>query len=151
MSAMAKLNKAMAPKPMMKKMAMKKPMMKKMAKMARAPDPVDVDGIYIVFFKFNSYYLHADARRILRKVAADFKIAGSSGMTMTGHADTAGDSKYNAALSKKRLDAVSRFLLEAGVPRTALLPSPYGETKPLVPTNDGTREKRNRRVEIIFQ
>lgn len=153
MSAMAKLNKAMAPKPMMAmKKAMKKHMKKKkMPMMARAPDPVYVDGIYIVFFRFNSYYLHAESREILRKAAADFKVANSTGMALTGHADMAGGSKYNVALSKKRLDTVSEFFLKMGVPKTALLPTPYGETKPLVPTKDGTREKRNRRVEIIFE
>ncbi len=148
MSTMAKLHKAMAPKPMM---AMKKPMMKKMPMMAKTPDPADVDGIYIVFFDFNSNKLSADAQQILRKVAADFKLAKPSGMTLTGHADMAGASKYNTALSRKRLDAVSGYLLKTGVPRTALLPSAYGEMKPLVPTKDGMREKRNRRVEIIFQ
>ncbi|MBL6953154.1 MAG: OmpA family protein [Alphaproteobacteria bacterium] len=147
MSTMAKLHKAMAPKQMM---AMKKSMMKK-PMMAKMPDPADVDGIYIVFFDFNSNKLSAAAQQILRKVAADFKVAKPSGMTLTGHSDMAGASKYNTALSRKRLDAVSGYLLNMGVPRTALLPSSYGETKPLVPTKDGMREKRNRRVEIIFQ
>ncbi len=148
MRAMAKLKKAMAPKPMM---AMKKPMAKKMHKMVKAPDPVYVDGIYIVFFKFNSYYLNADLRRKLSDVAADFEFAKPGGITLTGHADMAGASKYNDALSSKRLDAVSAFLSQMGVPGSALQTTAYGEKKPLVPTKDGTREKRNRRVEIIFQ
>jgi outer membrane protein OmpA-like peptidoglycan-associated protein len=29
--------------------------------------------------------------------------------------------------------------------------SAYGEEKPLVPTKNGVKEKRNRRVEIIFR
>ena len=144
MSAMAKLDKAMAPKP---KMAMKKPMMEK----ARAPEAPVVDGIYIVFFDFNSTKLSVESQRVLRKAAAEFKLAKPTGMTLTGHADMSGASDFNAALSRKRLDTVSGFLLQMGVPRMALIPSAHGEMKPLVPTKDGMREKRNRRVEIIFQ
>ena len=145
MSAMGKLNKAMAPKPMAKMMDKKMPMM------AKAPEKPDVDGIYIVFFDFNSSKLTTASQRILRKAAAEFAIAKPGGMTLTGHADMSGASEYNAALSRKRLDSVASFLLQMGVPRMALIPSAHGEMKPLVPTDDGMREKRNRRVEVIFQ
>jgi len=145
MKALAKLQKAIAPKPMAMK-AMKKPMMA-----AKRKEPVDVDGIYIVFFDFNSSKLSTSAQRVLRKAGAEFALIKSSGMSVTGHTDMSGDSKYNDALSRRRLDAVSSFLLKMNVPRWALHPSAHGEAKPLVPTKDGTREKRNRRVEIIFE
>ena len=145
MKTMDKLQKAMAPKPM----AMKEPM-KKMP-MAKEPEPAEVEGIYIVFFDFNSDKLNPAARQELDKVVKEFKMSKSYLMTLTGHADMAGASKYNEALSKKRLATVSSYLLDKGVPRNALLPTAFGEMKPLVPTKNGMREKRNRRVEIIFE
>ncbi len=148
MKALAKLQKAMAPPPMAKKAVMKKPMM---AAKPKAPEPIDVDGIYIVFFDFNSSKLSTSAQRVLRKAAAEFALIKSTGMSVTGHTDMSGPSKYNDALSRRRLDMVSSFLLKMEVPRWALHPSAHGESKPLVPTKDGTREKRNRRVEIIFE
>ncbi len=145
--SLANLQKAMAPKPMAK-MAMKKPMM---AAKPRAPEAPDVDGIYIVFFDFNSSKLNTASQRTLRKAAAEFALIKSTGMSITGHADMSGNAKYNQALSRRRLDTVSSFLLDMKVPRWALHPSAHGEMKPLVPTKDGKKEKRNRRVEIIFE
>ncbi len=147
-AALAKLNQMMAPKKMAKKPMMAKPMMEKKA---RAPEPVDVDGIYIVFFDFNSSKLSTASQRVLRKAAAGFGMIKSTGMGLTGHADMAGSAAYNDALSRRRLDSVSAFMLKMGTPRWALHPSAHGESKPLVPTKNGTREKRNRRVEIIFE
>ncbi|MDP6873925.1 MAG: OmpA family protein [Alphaproteobacteria bacterium] len=147
--SLAKLQKMMAPKPKAKKkMAMAKPMM---AAKPRAPEPPDVDGIYIIFFDFNSSKLTTTSQRTLRKAAAEFALIDSPGMSITGHADMSGNAKYNEALSRRRLDAVSSFLLDMKVPRGALHTSAHGESKPLVPTKDGKREKRNRRVEIIFE
>jgi outer membrane protein OmpA-like peptidoglycan-associated protein len=145
MKALAKLQKAIAPKA--KKM-MAKPMM---AAKPRAPEPVDVDGIYIVFFDLDSAKLNTAAQRVLRKAAAEFALTDSPGMTLTGHADMSGNAEHNYALSQRRLNATTDFLMKMGVSRPSLLFSAYGEEKPLVPTKDGSKERRNRRVEIIFQ
>jgi len=121
-------------------MAMKKLMMAK-----HRAERVDVDGIYIVIFDFDSAKLNVESQRVLRKVAAAFKMAKPTGRTMTGHGDLSGASDYNAALTRRRLDAVLGFLLEKGMPSIDLIPSTHGEKKALVPTKDGMREKRNRR------
>ena len=147
MKSIAKLEKLVAPKAK-KKMA--KMMAPKMAK-ARAPEPVDVDGIYIVFFDLNSAKLSGPTQRVLRKAAQEFALTKSPGISLTGHTDTTGTATYNKGLSQRRLDAVVTFLSNMGVKSSALLPAAYGQTKPLVPTKDGVKEKRNRRVEIIFE
>ena len=129
-------------------------MKKKMPMMAakpRAPEPVDVDGIYLVFFDLNSSKLNPASQRILRKAAAEFALTDSPGMNLTGHTDKAGPAGYNYDLSQRRLNAVRGYLMKMGVTQPSLLSSAYGEEKPLVPTRDGKKEKRNRRVEIIFQ
>lgn len=149
MKAIAKLEKAVAPKPVAKKMMKKK--MPMMAAKPRAPEPVDVDGIYIVFFDLNSSKLNPASQRILRKAAAEFALTDSPGMNLTGHTDKAGPAGYNYDLSQRRLNAVRGYLMKMGVTQPSLLSSAYGEEKPLVPTRDGKKEKRNRRVEIIFQ
>ena len=144
MKALAKLQKMNGP-------ILKVKMAKAMAPKTRAPEPVVVDGIYIVFFDLNSSQLSSASQRVLRKAAAEFALTDTPGMNITGHTDMSGPSNYNQALSRRRLDSVSSFLLKMGALRTALLPSAYGETKPLVLTKNGTKEKRNLRVEIIFE
>ena len=68
-----------------------------------------------------------------------------------GHTDTMGDAAYNLDLSRKRAEAVKRYLLEhfPKISATRLKAVGYGETKPLVEPDD-TPEKRarNRRVEF---
>ncbi len=145
MKSLAKLQKAIAPKA--KKM-MAKP---KMAAKPRAPEEPDVDGIYIVFFDLDSAKLNSAAQRVLRKAAAEFAMIKSPGMNLTGHTDMSGNADYNYDLSQRRLNATTDFLLKMGVSRPDILFSAHGEEKPLVPTKDGSEEKRNRRVEIIFQ
>jgi OOP family OmpA-OmpF porin len=150
MKAVAKLEKAIAPKPM-KKMVKKMAPKAKMAAKPRAPEPVDVDGIYIVFFDLNSAKLSAATQRVLSKTAKEFKMIESPGMNITGHSDRSGGDDYNYALSQRRLDAVTDFLMSKGTAAPDMQASAYGEEKPLVPTKNGVKEKRNRRVEIIFR
>jgi outer membrane protein OmpA-like peptidoglycan-associated protein len=45
---------------------------------------------------------------------------------------------------------VRAYLVEHGVPGTAMTIQVYGEQRPIVPTEDGVREVQNRRVEIRF-
>jgi outer membrane protein OmpA-like peptidoglycan-associated protein len=75
----------------------------------------------------------------------------SPGMNITGHSDRSGGDDYNYALSQRRLDAVTDFLMSKGTAAPDMQASAYGEEKPLVPTKNGVKEKRNRRVEIIFR
>ena len=151
MKAIAKLEKAIAPKAMKKKAAKKMAPKPKMAAKPRAPEPVDVDGIYIVFFDLDSVKLTAATQRVLSKAAKEFTMIESPGMNISGHSDRSGRADYNYALSQRRLDAVTDFLMSRGAAAPDMQASAYGEEKPLVPTKNGVKEKRNRRVEIIFR
>ncbi len=68
-----------------------------------------------------------------------------------GHTDTMGDAAYNLELSRKRAEAVKRYLLDhfPAIGAQRLVTVGYGENKPLVEPDD-TPEKRarNRRVEF---
>ena len=67
---------------------------------------------------------------------------------VTGHADTAGPSGYNMALSRGRAGAVRAALMARGVPARQIDLRAEGESEPAVATGDGVREPRNRRVVI---
>jgi outer membrane protein OmpA-like peptidoglycan-associated protein len=53
-------------------------------------------------------------------------------------------------LSQRRADAVKAELVKLGIPASEITTVAKGESDPLVPTADGVREPRNRRVEIVF-
>ena len=69
-------------------------------------------------------------------------------MTLAGHTDRSGSTAYNQKLSQRRSDAAKAYMIGKGVPDGTIATEAYGETRPLVQTEDGVREPQNRRVEI---
>lgn len=110
-----------------------------------------VDGIYMVYFDFNSAALSNEAMATIAKAADDYKRAKPASIMVEGHADRAGADAYNEQLAQRRADAVSAALVRMGVPASALSDAAYGERQPVVLSGDGKREDKNRRVQITFQ
>lgn len=146
--ALGKLEAAVEPPKMEKKME-KKMMPKKVE--APKPEPMKVDGIYIIFFDFDSAELDDEALAIVHKVISDFGKAKPKTVSIGAHTDTSGSESYNMGLSEKRAASVIQALTFGGVPSGVLTSEAFSEMKPMVPTGDGKRERRNRRVEIIFE
>ncbi|HXP72598.1 MAG TPA: OmpA family protein [Stellaceae bacterium] len=105
---------------------------------------------FIVYFNFDRSDLTPDGRKTVEDAAASFKQTGSARIAIDGYTDLAGSAIYNLKLSKRRADAVHAYLVRLGVPDGAIQQSWHGKENPAVPTPDGTREPRNRRVEIVF-
>ena len=53
-------------------------------------------------------------------------------------------------LSLERANEVRRMLVDQGVSAEYLNIEYYGESKPLVPTEDNVSEPKNRRVEVVL-
>jgi len=107
-------------------------------------------GDYLVFFAFDSAQLDADARQTVARAAEAYRRTGEAQqITATGHTDTSGSAEYNLGLSQRRAEAVANELIRLGVPAADIVTVGRGEEDLLVPTADGVREPRNRRVEIV--
>jgi outer membrane protein OmpA-like peptidoglycan-associated protein len=118
---------------------------------AVAPAPSPLVRSFLVFFDFDRSDITEDARKVITQAADNVRKAGTtSRITLTGHADRAGAAQYNMRLSQRRADAVKAELVRMGVPANEIVTVAKGESDPLVPTADGVREPRNRRVEIVF-
>ncbi len=123
----------------------------KIAAKAPAPAPAPaLPGPYVVYFDFDNDKLTPDAKSVLAKVVRDAEQAKVTKVVASGHADRAGDQGYNAGLATRRADAVRLFLLESGLAKGKVLTDAFGEKLPVVSTEDGVQEQRNRRVEIKF-
>jgi len=68
-----------------------------------------------------------------------------------GHTDTEGEAKANYDLALKRAQMVKSFLDEQKVEMKDVSVVSYGESDPLIPTEDGVAEPRNRRVEVTVR
>lgn len=118
---------------------------------AQTPAPAPLVRSFLVFFDFDRSDITDDARKVINQAADNARKAGStSRITLTGHADRSGPAQYNMRLSQRRADAVKAELVKLGVPANEIVTVAKGESDPLVPTADGVREPRNRRVEIVF-
>ena len=105
---------------------------------------------FTVFFNFDSADLLPDQEQTLDAIAAATKIGKKVRLVLSGHADRAGPKGYNLILSQLRAVSIENALLRQGVPKDKIAITALGETRPRVSTPDGTREPRNRRVEIIL-
>jgi len=87
---------------------------------------------------------------VVQDAATSYKATGSARIAVTGYTDLAGTQQYNLGLSKRRADAVRAALVQQGVPDGVIAETWRGKENPAVPTADGVREPRNRRVEIVI-
>jgi len=115
-----------------------------------APAPA-VPKTYLVFFDFDRSDITPEAARIIRQAADDAKRGNVRLIVATGHADRSGSVPYNQRLSERRAAAVKAALVREGVAENTIQTAGRGENENLVPTADGVREPRNRRVEIVFR
>ena len=118
---------------------------------AAAAAPAAAPGPYVVFFEFDSAALTTEARATLDEVVNDAAGYEPAVVIVRGHTDRAGSDAYNQALSQRRAEAVSSYLTSHGIDGGSIAVDWFGETKPMVATDDGLPEQANRRVEIEFE
>lgn len=79
--------------------------------------------------------LLASEQATLKNIAAQFKeylgTSGDARLTLSGYADRRGPSAYNKKLSDRRVQLVKAFLIEQGVPASALETYAYGNDQNL--------------------
>lgn len=101
-----------------------------------------------VTFPLDSAQLTRNARVTLDEVAAVLLAHPDISVDISGHADDTGPSDYNYTLSVKRADAVTNYLVEAGVPNDQLHFRGIGEGRPVASNTSDDGRMRNRRVEF---
>lgn len=107
-------------------------------------------GEYLVFFDLNSAALNEAGREVVSQAAASYRASGTAQVSVTGYTDLSGSPAYNQRLSERRAEAVEVELVRQGVPASSITTIARGQDDPLVPTADGVREARNRRVAIVI-
>lgn len=104
-------------------------------------------AVRYVFFDWGKGELSNDSKAVLDKVAEEYAAAPGR-LVVDGHSDRSGSADGNHRRSRERARLVSDYLSAKGVPAAQIEIRAYGETRLLIPTDDGVREVQNRRVEI---
>jgi OOP family OmpA-OmpF porin len=75
----------------------------------------------------------------------------NANIEIAGHTDGDGDDGFNQTLSEKRAQAVTDYLVKAGLPASRFTAVGYGSTQPIA-TNDTDQGKaQNRRIEFMVR
>ena len=90
-----------------------------------------------VQFSTASAELEAHYEPMLERVAAVLARNPDATVSLAGHADKRGESRYNHELSLERANAVKAYLVEKGAASAQVIVAAYGETRSLSGTGAG--------------
>ncbi len=116
----------------------------------QAPAPAPVRQ-YTVFFDFDSATVDDVAMAEIERAVGDANSRATLNVVIVGHTDTVGSGDYNDRLSLARAAAVEGAMTSMGVSGEVMTSTGLGENELAVPTGDGIKERRNRRVNITIR
>ena len=70
---------------------------------------------------------------------------------IAGHTDADGEVAFNQELSERRAQAVTDYLVKAGLPASRFTPVGYGSTQPLAGNNTDEGKAQNRRIDFVVR
>jgi OOP family OmpA-OmpF porin len=112
-----------------------------------APVAAAEPRLFTIFFDFDSVAITPVSERVL-DAAAEQWATSMGNVSIVGHTDSSGSAAYNMGLSERRAAAALGELSGRGVKGDMIESDAVGEGELLIPTPDGVREPRNRRVTI---
>jgi outer membrane protein OmpA-like peptidoglycan-associated protein len=120
---------------------------------AAVPEPVEemmAPRSYTIFFDFDSESINPPGQAVIEAILADWG-SGLDPVSLVGHADASGPAVYNVRLSDRRMRNVGTALRDGGMSGSRVGGRAVGEADLMVPTPDGEREPRNRRVTVTIE
>lgn len=103
-----------------------------------------------ITFDVNSAAIQGDFYGPLDQVSTTLMEYPKTAIDVVGHASSDGDDAYNQALSERRADSVSSYLVNSGVQSVRLNSFGMGETQPIADNSTQAGRAANRRVEILL-
>lgn len=101
-----------------------------------------------VFFDFDKSVLKPESFPELNRVIKLMQDKPDMTIEVAGHTDATGPDAYNLQLSRRRAEAVSRYLKDNGVRSERLTVVYFGKTKPVESNETVEGRSKNRRVEF---
>lgn len=102
-----------------------------------------------VLFDTGSATLRPGAREKVAKVAGVLLAYPGLSIEIEGHTDNVGGDGYNQQLSEHRAETVRSYLVNQGIPPTAVRSVGLGESTPVVSNDTASGRQQNRRVELV--
>ena len=103
-------------------------------------------GPYLVYFDHDRGFVGSEGRKVLDNAIDSVGNCGNSAIFIAGHTDTS----ESPMVADKRIQTVRAYLEARGIPHDDIRVQNFGHSQLRIPTQDGLREKQNRRVEVSF-
>jgi len=116
-----------------------------------------IDGLpeppasFTLYFRENTTELMPESEPMMQALLAEAARRPGADVQIIGHTDRLGSDEDNDRLSLERAQEIREALIARGLDPGSTRASGRGERDPLVPTEDGAREPRNRRVEVLVR
>lgn len=106
---------------------------------------------FILYFQSGTTELSAESRETLAQLLAKVRERAGGELVVTAHTDRQGDAARNDSLSIERAQALRNQIVRGGFAPDRIRAYGRGEREPLVATEDGVAEARNRRAEVVVR
>ncbi len=121
-------------------------------KPARIPDSIFFnEKIKDAFFDYDQYNIREDARAALMANVRALKERPSLMITIEGHCDERGSSRYNLALGDRRATAAKDFLVAQGIDSKRIDTISYGEERNFCEESNEECWQLNRRAHFVMR
>ena len=92
-----------------------------------------------------------DSAALLDRLVETAMRCSTVNIEIAGHTDADGEVASNQELSEKRAQAVTDYLVEAGLPANRFTPIGYGSTQPLAGNDTDEGKAQNRRIDFVVR
>ena len=107
--------------------------------------------LYGLAFAPGSAQIPARSADLMKRMETAVRLFPDAEITVTGHTDSFGGDGANFELSRKRAEAVRRYLVDsAGIPAFRVSAVGYGETQPVASNQTADGRARNRRIDVFI-
>jgi outer membrane protein OmpA-like peptidoglycan-associated protein len=120
------------------------------ARVERVGEGLVVEFNSNVLFDFDKSYVSDEAKMSLDKLVVVLDNYPDTDIEIQGHTDSKGSVKYNQALSERRSNAVSDYLISKSISTNRLTSKGFGESAPKYENETTDGRTQNRRVEFLI-
>jgi outer membrane protein OmpA-like peptidoglycan-associated protein len=106
---------------------------------------------FTLYYEFGTVDLTEESKDTLVEIVKAIRRHPGADATVRAHADRYDSDERNEDLSRRRAANAKGYLVKLGMNPEHIEIGSFGERLPAVPTEDGVREPRNRRVEITIR
>jgi OOP family OmpA-OmpF porin len=104
-----------------------------------------------ILFEIGSANLSKESLALLDHLIEVVRRCREASIEVAGHTDSQGTSEVNLDLSKRRAEAVTSYIGEAGVDTSRITSVGYGESKPVASNDTPEGRAQNRRIEFVVK